>query len=297
LILILGVILIPFMWLGSPQDFSLVAFAAMTCTAISCILVAILFIGEANQTNFAKTVHEFVNHDVKSVFLSLGTIIFAYGGAATFPTFQNDMRDKTKFPAAVTVGFLMLLLLYLPIAFGGYALYGKSVAPNVLVNIPDGTLITIINILMAFHVLCAFLIVINPVNLTFEEHLNIPRTFTWKRVVLRTLVAILIIITGLSVPKFGKILNLVGGSTVALTTFILPPIFYVCLISQRNDNWIEKPLSLSTAIAVVTIVLIGVIGGVASSYSSLADIFDANAFTEPCFSQLFGCRNCMTIYI
>lgn len=66
-----------------------------------------------------------------------------------------------------------MLLLYIPIAGGGYAIYGSSVSPSILENVPRSTLTTVIDILMAFHVFCAFLIVINPVNLSFEQALGI----------------------------------------------------------------------------------------------------------------------------
>lgn len=105
-IVILGVALIPFMWFGSPQDFSPIAFGAMICTVVSCVLIAVLFIQEAVSGELRAATQEAVNTDFKSVFLSIGTIIFAYGGAATFPTFQNDMRDKRRFPAAILLGFL-----------------------------------------------------------------------------------------------------------------------------------------------------------------------------------------------
>lgn len=32
--------------------------------------------------------------------------MFAYGGTAAFPTFQNDMKHKHKFPISVIIGFM-----------------------------------------------------------------------------------------------------------------------------------------------------------------------------------------------
>ncbi|KAI1288323.1 hypothetical protein HDE_09353 [Halotydeus destructor] len=232
-ILILGLALIPFTWFGSPQDFPLVAFAAMGSTAVSVILVLVMFAKEA-EVGFGHVHYDVVNSDAKSFFLSFGTIIFAFGGAATFPTFQNDMKDKSKFPAAVTFGFIMLLCFYLPIAFGGLSLI----------------------------------------------------VVTWKRFVFRTTIGLIVILTGLSVPKFGKVLNLVGGSTISLTTFILPPIFYIALLKKKSKESGHK-VSILTIIVAVTITLMGITGGIAATYSSLTDLFGPNAFTKPCFSQLF----------
>lgn len=42
---------------------------------------------------------------VYSFFLGFGTMLFSYGGAITFPTIQNDMRDRSKFPLAVVISF------------------------------------------------------------------------------------------------------------------------------------------------------------------------------------------------
>lgn len=41
-----------------------------------------------------------------SFFLGFGTMLFSYGGAITFPTIQNDMRDRSKFPLAVVISFV-----------------------------------------------------------------------------------------------------------------------------------------------------------------------------------------------
>jgi len=67
-----------------------------------------------------------------------------------------------------------MLLLYIPIAAGGYALYGGSVKTSILDNVPDSALKTSIRVLMAFHVFAALLIVINPVNMAFEETIGMP---------------------------------------------------------------------------------------------------------------------------
>ena len=49
-----------------------------------------------------------VKHDVhgfKSFFLAFGTILFAFGGASTFPTIQNDMIEKNKFSNSIFIAF------------------------------------------------------------------------------------------------------------------------------------------------------------------------------------------------
>jgi amino acid permease len=48
--------------------------------------------------------------------------------------------------------------------------------------------------------------------------------------------------TASSIPQFGKILSLIGGSTVTLMTFVLPPIFYFRLSAQTDaeNKWPKR---------------------------------------------------------
>lgn len=52
---------------------------------------------------------------------------------------------------------------------------------------------------------------------------------------------LLMIVVGTTVPDFGKILSLVGGSTITLMTFVLPPYFYMRLCDQKNTGgWPDR---------------------------------------------------------
>ena len=43
-------------------------------------------------------------------------------------------------------------------------------------------------------------------------------------------------VIGLAIPSFDKILNLIGGSTVTVCTFLLPGIAYLKLADMKG-NW------------------------------------------------------------
>ena len=43
---------------------------------------------------------------MKNFFLGFGAILFSFGGASTFPTIQNDMREPRKFPVSVIVAYV-----------------------------------------------------------------------------------------------------------------------------------------------------------------------------------------------
>lgn len=75
--------------------------AALT-TALACVLffTQIVMDGMNKSEPVKHNVHGF--HDF---FLAFGTLLFAFGGASTFPTIQNDMENKNKFSTSVTIAF------------------------------------------------------------------------------------------------------------------------------------------------------------------------------------------------
>ena len=66
--------------------------------------------------------------------------------------------------------------------------------------------------------------------------------FNWKRCAFRSLSVACLLFIAETVPSFGAILDLVGGSTVTLLTFIFPPFFYMKLAdaSIGHKEWIQR---------------------------------------------------------
>ncbi|XP_023239379.1 amino acid transporter AVT1J-like isoform X1 [Centruroides sculpturatus] len=281
-ILIIAAILCPLMWLGTPSDFWPAAVGAFASTAIACVLLIINILSEKSKVQPPK----YKIATLESFFLGFGTVAFAFGGASTFPTFQNDMEKKELFPKCVLVAFSILLLLYIPVSACGYHVFGSSVHPDILLSLEDNPLKMTVEILLAAHLFFAFLIVVNPPAQELEEFFKVPRSFNWKRIVLRTSVMGVVVFIAESIPHFGKILNFVGGSTVTLMTFVFPPIFYMRLCDQRHPKWPKRTISLHERVYLIEVMLIGIVAGVISSYSALNDIFKPDAFTLPCYINL-----------
>ncbi|XP_013789686.2 amino acid transporter AVT1J-like [Limulus polyphemus] len=283
-VLILGAILCPLMWLGTPNDFWPVAVGALATTMIACFL---LFINILTDKTTEKDLI-YPTPSLKSFFLSFATILFSFGGASSFPTIQNDMKDRTKFPIAVTIAFIVLLVLYLPVASTGYAVYGSNVKSNILLSVTPGPIRTTIEVFLALHLFFAFLIVVNPTCQELEEMCHVPHRFSWKRCLLRSAMMVAILFVAESVPHFGKILNLIGGSTITMMTFVFPPMFYMLLCHQKQPHWPERTVPLHQKVYFAEIMMIGLIGGVISTYSALQDIFDPSSFSPPCYINIAG---------
>ena len=64
--------------------------------------------------------------------------------------------------------------------------------------------------------------------------------FTWKRAVFRTLCVICVLFVAETVPHFGPILSLIGGSTNTLLSIVIPCVCYLKLCSMDNLGWPER---------------------------------------------------------
>ena len=277
--LIIALILTPAMWLGSPKDFWAVAITATVTTILACICMFSQSVLDGNHKS-GRVPHRI--HDFHEFFLAFGTLLFAFGGASTFPTIQNDMKDKKKFSTSLCIAFSVIMALYLPVTIGGYTVYGEHVNANVILSLSKSSLSVFAEILMGIHLVSAFLIIINPVSQEIEEILDVPHDFHWKRCLLRSAIVFLMVLIGETIPDFGKIVSLVGGSTITLLTFVLPPYFYMRLCSQKSFEWPERHIPFYIRMYLWELILVGLVGGTASTYSAILAIFGSH-MTKPCF--------------
>ncbi|XP_065557239.1 uncharacterized protein LOC136025283 isoform X2 [Artemia franciscana] len=283
-LLVITLLLIPLSWIGSPKEFTWAGIAALVTTVIASVLS---IIQAAIDAPTVSPPPEYPAPGFLSFFLAFGAILFSFGGASTFPTIQIDMKDKTKFPKAVAIAFVGLMLIYFPMATTGYYVYGDSVDSNILNNLSQGPMTVAAQVLIGAHVFSAFIIIFNPVCQELEKALKVPSEMTWKRIVTRTLLMLLALFIAETVPRFGKILDLVGGSTISLLTFILPPLFYMRIVDQRKPEWIERRISIIERIICWVMIAVGTLGGVASTVSAVISITQDSGMDVPCYLQPF----------
>ena len=67
--------------------------------------------------------------------------------------------------------------MYLPVAITGFLIYGDVTLDNVLRSLPDNSWLRLTaEGLITAHLLCAFVIAINPFSQEFEELFNVPHS-------------------------------------------------------------------------------------------------------------------------
>ncbi|XP_045602127.2 uncharacterized protein [Procambarus clarkii] len=280
--LIIGLSLIPISWLGTPKDFWPASVVAVSSTFLACLVVIGVVI--ARRDNYDPALYPAPTFN--SFFLGFGSILFALGGASIFPTIQNDMRVRSEFPQCVIITFLVLLALYLPMVTVCYGVLGANgIHDNILLAV-SGWAVTVTQAFLFCHFIFAFSIIVNPLNQTLEGLFNLPNRLGVRRCLLRTGVLLVVMLVSLAVPEFSKILDFVGGSTVALLSFVLPPLCYLRLCAvQGHDGLPLRELKRVEKVVLTVIVGVGVAGGVAATWSALREILSPGAFTTTCFSS------------
>ncbi|KAL3099536.1 hypothetical protein niasHS_002991 [Heterodera schachtii] len=178
-------------------------------------------------------------------FLSLGTILFAFGGHSGFPTTQHDMKKPENFTKSSILAFLVLTLLYLPVCLLAYFVYGNSLRESVISSIQHVWLQQLANSFITGHAIFSIIIVLNPVNQAAEKFFKIPSKFGIQRILVRAIVMGMAIFVAESVPTFGPLLDLSGGSTQSSMSLIFPPICYLFLNAAEKKTemrraWLNK---------------------------------------------------------
>ncbi|PVD28157.1 hypothetical protein C0Q70_10742 [Pomacea canaliculata] len=280
-LLIVAAVLLPLSWLGTPKDFWPIAVGAMAATSIACVILV------TNMALDAKKVPTVIHGEVDLVSFAaaFGTICFAFGGHPTFPTFQADMREPAKFGKACLIAYLVVLLMYFPVASVGYFVYGTNIKDNILETVSAGPMLTIVQVLITGHLVCSFIIVINPVCQEIEELLGIERHFGWQRAVLRSVVCVIVAFVALSIPHFGAILSLIGGSSTTLLAYIAPPVFYLKLAATEGP-WPSFSVPLFEKVANVEIMVVGLVAGIAATYSAVSSLVSPGTFAPPCYISI-----------
>ncbi|KAF8368540.1 hypothetical protein PRIPAC_86369 [Pristionchus pacificus] len=301
--LVVAAFISPFLMLGSAKDFWQVGFVAMcsTCVAVCLMIVGIIhdWGGCAAEVDFPPVVFN-------KFFLAYGTIMFAYGGHSVFPSFQHDMKKPEDFAKSVISGYILILIMYLPVSVFGYLVYGGSQGDTIITSLQLTWVQQTVNVLITVHVVFTQVIICSPLSLQIEELFRVPNKFGLRRVIVRLIIVLCVLFTALSIPKFGVILDLIGGTTITLLTMILPAIFNMFLVASTKkrklmtvgltevgeDSTYASIMDVfrynSWPILIINICVLGfgLIGGVASTLSAIVEL----ATTEwelPCYVELF----------
>ncbi|VDK58862.1 unnamed protein product [Anisakis simplex] len=265
IIIIMCICLLPVTFLKSPQDFWLVIVVGMVTTLAAVVLI---LVGSA---------------------LDYGTCAHVSG--------KNTRLVPTNYFLA-----LVLILIYVPVSVVGYLTYGNSIQSSIINSIQVLPIQQIVNVFITIHCVLTLTIVFNPLNQDAEEVVNAPHHFGWQRVLVRTFVMMAVGFIAETIPNFGPLLDLVGGSTITLTALVFPCLFYLYLsvgedamnsecTSAQFEEYCDKSPSFSEVIQrtpkrrliiCAAVITLAIVGGAATTYSAIRELVTTQ-FSLPCY--------------
>ncbi|CAB4070007.1 SLC32A [Lepeophtheirus salmonis] len=217
-----------------------VVFLLLQQHAIACILIIIRLILDYKEGYHPKNNcptskdNEFSFQSLLGIIESYSTVMFAFAGASVYPSIQDDMRNKSHFKYTAILSIVLIICMYVPVSWLGYALIGDCVNRNVILSLKPGIIKSSVEILLILHLYTAITIFLNPIHQYFEFLFHINLEFNWKRIAFRSSIMALMIFVGLSIPEFSNLLDFIGSGPSALINFILPPCFYLLLVRSTS---------------------------------------------------------------
>ncbi|KAL7630854.1 UNVERIFIED_CONTAM: hypothetical protein RMT77_018860 [Armadillidium vulgare] len=275
ILILTALIITPILWLGTAKDLRFFTWISGSSILVLWILVICLLTQNAPVVTPSRI---FLPSSWLPFAYCFGVVAFQFGVHPIILTIQMDMKDKTQLPTACIIAFTAVFIFYGTIAALAYFLYGESIQANLLENFSDGPILYVTQIIVSIQALLCLALGINALYQTLEDSLGIPETFGWRRILLRTTVMLLVLFVAETIPHFAIALDLVGGLLMTPIVFIFPPIFYNVLKYKVNGYVIKGEAFLGGLI-----VLIGIIGCIASSTESGIQISRLKAFVPPCY--------------
>ncbi|XP_035213523.1 amino acid transporter AVT1C-like isoform X1 [Stegodyphus dumicola] len=288
-VVILVILLTPFTWFGKPRNFRFLAVIDVICSAAFVILFTIALFYDKE---IIAGVHykETVGVTKSDVYLSFGIMLFSYGAGAYLPTIQNDMKNRKEFPYSVSTAYLVVFVLYVPLAVIGYAAYGISTFSVIIHNVARNSDLTLLahglRIIFNVQLFTTFVITFNPIAQNWENLLSLPKTFGCKRCAFRGGLIFIIFMVTFSIPYFRRIIELMAAITTNLLTYVFPPVFYISLAFQNDPKHPRRRISKKEWILLIEVLVIGVISILACSYLAIVRILTNAPHTTSCFGYI-----------
>ncbi|KAF2893755.1 hypothetical protein ILUMI_12418 [Ignelater luminosus] len=241
--IVLGTVMCPFLWLGSPKDMKLLCSISVTLVFFAFIFIFICAVSDTpNQSVPSLSTLPDTEFSLwQNISTAYGILAFQFDIHPTILTIQVDMTDKSKIDKAVIGGFAVSLGLFFITCLTILLRYGENVEPSVLEMFPTTVILHFAAVLVALQLSLSSAISNTALYQNIEDSMGISRDFNRKRCIIRSILAILSVLVAESVPRFDLVMSLIGGALTGPLVFILPPLFYIRMLTlkQKHDEMLQ----------------------------------------------------------
>ncbi|XP_014615230.1 PREDICTED: proton-coupled amino acid transporter 4 [Polistes canadensis] len=245
-LLVVGMLLCPFMWLGSPRDMKWLAMFSCVTVILTAILIWWCII---NDDRIIEHIPIPTSPTWDKFISGYGMLAFLFDIHPTLMTVQVDMHNPRNINKAVILSFFVSVSLFGITAGLAMWKYGGSITANILQIVPTGFAINGAILLAALQLCLSSALGHSALFQHFEDKLRINRSFGWKRCAIRSTIVFFGVAVGEMVPRFDIVMALIGGSLMGPLVFVLPPLMYARAIALKNSaNRISTPEIYSTSV-------------------------------------------------
>ncbi|OXU21580.1 hypothetical protein TSAR_008263 [Trichomalopsis sarcophagae] len=237
-LLVVGVLLCPVMWLGSPRDMKWVVTISVCTVSATAVLIWWSIIHDQESMDYSPV----PTSPSWDTFISgYGMLAFQFDVHPTIMTVQVDMKKPKDINKAVIFSFMISGTLFAVTTGLAVWRYGGNTSTNILQVMPPGILVQTAILISAVQLCLSSAIGHSALFQHLEDQLRVESSFSWKRCATRSAIVFLGVALGESVPRFDIVMSLIGGTLVGPLVFVLPPLMYskaraLCSASLRRSS-------------------------------------------------------------
>jgi len=170
-----------------------------------------------------------------------GVVVFGFGVVPFVYNFRESMENPQRVNLSLQLGLFEVYIGYIIISNGIQMLFSPSYsfAGDVLQAMPDTWISLVVRLLMTFVVSVTAPLIVIPCGELIEGKLgieNAQHTSMHKRIVVRVTFCLVCIVFSAYVPNgFVHVVSFIGCFCVAMTGFVLPPLFCIQLTTKRQS--------------------------------------------------------------
>ncbi|KAJ1406243.1 transmembrane amino acid transporter protein-domain-containing protein, partial [Ochromonadaceae sp. CCMP2298] len=205
----------------------------------------------------------------------ISIFIFGYTCQQNIFSSVNEMKQPTpgRINAVVATSIFVAMSIYLIVAACGYHTYGASVDPDILVNYPETSFVSVARLAVSLLVAFSYPLQCHPSRRSIltllstyldkpaEDNVSVAssavapsiETQAMRYTVVTACFLGLSLLIGLTVTNLGTVLALVGATGSTTVSYILPGFFYFFLFENKGPAW-KRYLALAQGIIGLIIV-------------------------------------------
>jgi len=243
-------VLIPFIQLRTFHAISYASLLSTIAIIVAVMIIAASFITgtteEAASSDFVPPSYKVPKQPFLVGFSTLSNIIFAFQGQSEFYEMAAEMKNPKKFPVSLGFSQTIMTTMYLFTALLAYTYGGQNVNGFILYSLPENSLRTACALLVAIHIIVAYMITNQPLTYKFHEfvskstlhatglkpslvHLGITSMFLFVGFVIANLI-----------PFFADMQGIISGFAASPIVFFFPAYFYMKSAMNAGD-WKDVP--------------------------------------------------------